>query len=1282
MPVCSIAMPASMVMSACAQSNIVARANPRLADAEAASGLSLGKLWGGVRLLLWLALLCLSTFSMAQQSANYIYDELGRLKTVVAPNGDRAEYDYDAAGNLTAVRRIGTNTLAVSEFTPNLGASGTAVTIRGAGFSTTLANNSVKFNGVSATVTAATATQLTVTAPATGTTGPISVTVGASTVTTAESFTYVTGSTTGAPTITSFTPDNGAADTQVTVTGTNFDIAPGATKVELNGVAMPLVSVTLTQLVARVPAVVGSGKIRVVTPKGIASSANYFYVPPFGQVWADIVTKQAMTVGGTTLPVSLATAGKSALVLFDGTQNDYVTIQLSSYVHSAPSGSVSYTVFRPDNTVLSIAASVTSSSLSIHLPQLPTTGTYAIVFYPGPATASFSAKAVRDIEVVVGAAAIASSVDVAGQSVRHTIRVNSGANFGIGITNLVQTPSTALGASLNMYGPFGWSIGGISCYTDSTRGPGCSANLIELRPGVHSIVLKPDNSATATLSVQVNSDATGTLSPGTAASISLKSGQNARYTFSGVAGQSRAIEFSQLLTNPSGRPVDVYVFTPTDLITTTGGAYSGYWKTLRVTANGGTLNLPVLPVTGTYTVIVDTTSQETATFKLTLESGTALTVGAASATAGTVVSAGESARFTFNATAGQNLGIGIDALAITPNTVTYADVTVYQPDGTVIANVVCYTSSPGCSTNLNNLAAGTYAVVVQPPSGATATFTIQVNADVSGTLTAGVAATISLKCGQNARYTFNGTANQNVALEFAQITTNPSSRSLIAYVYRPTDTVSLNNGTFSGQWSSYTLASPGTTIKLPPLPAAGIYTVIVDTRLQETASLRMTLEPGIPVTIDGASASATIGNTGETAFFTFNGTAGQNLGLALTGLTLSPASSLYATTNIYLPDGTEVYPGGQCYPDGNGCARNLANLPVTGTYSIIVTFHQGGTGSVSVTLSSDLTGVLTAGTAVTANFTRPGQNARYTFSGTAGQQLGLTLSNGTSTPAGQSLSVILTDPNGSMLANVGMLAGSATPGVTDVPPLPVTGLYTVFVEPAGIATGSVQVLLSQDVSGTVVIDGAATAVSITQPGQTARLTFSGVAGQNLGLGMTGLALSPVTSTRASFSVYYPGSPFPTNSLCYTNGDRCSVNLPNLSPTGTYEIVVTPDQGSTGTFSLTLSNDLTGALALGTPATISLTRAGQNARYTFSGTSGQLLRLSVSALTTTPASQVAQYTIYAPGGAAMAAPTASTVPFAYDIAALPATGTYTILVEPYESAQGAATLSTTITVAPR
>lgn len=64
----------------------------------------------------------------------------------------------------------------VTAISPVSGAAATVVTITGTNFKTTVADNTVKFNGVAATVQTATATTLTVLAPATGTTGAVTIT--------------------------------------------------------------------------------------------------------------------------------------------------------------------------------------------------------------------------------------------------------------------------------------------------------------------------------------------------------------------------------------------------------------------------------------------------------------------------------------------------------------------------------------------------------------------------------------------------------------------------------------------------------------------------------------------------------------------------------------------------------------------------------------------------------------------------------------------------------------------------------------------------------------------------------------------------------------------------------------------------------------------------------------------------------------------------------------------------------------------------------------------------
>lgn len=75
----------------------------------------------------------------------------------------------------------GTSVVTVASLSVTVGDVGTSVLIKGTGFESTIASNSVQFNGVTATVTAATPGTLTTTVPLGATTGKVTVKVGAST---------------------------------------------------------------------------------------------------------------------------------------------------------------------------------------------------------------------------------------------------------------------------------------------------------------------------------------------------------------------------------------------------------------------------------------------------------------------------------------------------------------------------------------------------------------------------------------------------------------------------------------------------------------------------------------------------------------------------------------------------------------------------------------------------------------------------------------------------------------------------------------------------------------------------------------------------------------------------------------------------------------------------------------------------------------------------------------------------------------------------------------------
>jgi hypothetical protein len=112
----------------------------------------------------------------AQQGGvtRYVYDQNGRLRAVISPNGEAAVYEYDPAGNFTAIRRLGANACEALEFSPRQGPFGTKVTIYGIGFKGEV--SAVSFNGVEARIVSQTPASVIAEVPSGSTTGPISVT--------------------------------------------------------------------------------------------------------------------------------------------------------------------------------------------------------------------------------------------------------------------------------------------------------------------------------------------------------------------------------------------------------------------------------------------------------------------------------------------------------------------------------------------------------------------------------------------------------------------------------------------------------------------------------------------------------------------------------------------------------------------------------------------------------------------------------------------------------------------------------------------------------------------------------------------------------------------------------------------------------------------------------------------------------------------------------------------------------------------------------------------------
>jgi hypothetical protein len=192
------------------------------------------------------------------------------------------------------------------------------------------------------------------------------------------------------------------------------------------------------------------------------------------------------------------------------------------------------------------------------------------------------------------------------------------------------------------------------------------------------------------------------------------------------------------------------------------------------------------------------------------------------------------------------------------------------------------------------------------------------------------------------------------------------------------------------------------------------------------------------------------------------------------------------------------------------------------------------------------------------------------------------------------------------------------------------------------------------------------------------MTFVGAAGQNLGLGLSGLTHTPANVNATWFGVYRPDGVQMVGGNCYTSnpGGGCHLNLANLPQTGTYHVYLLPPSTSTLSGTLTLSSDLTGTLVNATPLNVSLPRQGQNARLAFTGVAAQTSTVVIGSLVTAPASQSVVVTVLKPDATQLLTQTVSGSGGTINLGALPVGGTYTVVIDPSYGATATMTVTKT------
>ena len=159
-------------------------------------------------------------------------------------------------------------------YNPTSGLIGQNTIISGANFSINPEDNTVKFNGVQAVVTASTPTTLNAIVPVGATTGQVSITTIAGTVTSAGNFVVLAG----APQITGLSVTSGMAGQSITINGNNFSTNINDNVVKFNGTQATVTGATGNTLTVVIPAGATTGPVSVTTPAATTATGYNFAI--------------------------------------------------------------------------------------------------------------------------------------------------------------------------------------------------------------------------------------------------------------------------------------------------------------------------------------------------------------------------------------------------------------------------------------------------------------------------------------------------------------------------------------------------------------------------------------------------------------------------------------------------------------------------------------------------------------------------------------------------------------------------------------------------------------------------------------------------------------------------------------------------------------------------------------------------------------------------------------------------------------------------------------------
>jgi hypothetical protein len=419
---------------------------------------------------------------------------------------------------------------------------------------------------------------------------------------------------------------------------------------------------------------------------------------------------------------------------------------------------------------------------------------------------------------------------------------------------------------------------------------------------------------------------------------------------------------------------------------------------------------------------------------------------------------GRLVRLAFQGKAGQRVGLGITDIRMSPASVSAILVSVRGPEDELVSTgpVHCFAASEArpvgaCDDEFTTAKGGKYVVEVDLPFSAKAAFHATLSRAITGKLTTDGPQTARLaRAGQDARFEIDFDGVHGMSIEARDVTSGRSAGAFMLRLFQP-----------DGKLLRQAEGAPGGGASLALAGGAGTYSVEVDPSNAGAGTFELAARTAAVLAFGGPPLAFTSPGPGISVQFPFSANAGEDVGFAIDGLAHDPDVDSNSRIILLKPDGERLQAVG-CFArvvDGlqvQPC-KLYASLPASGRYTVEIAPPPRAKASGRLLASRPVVGSLAAGTPVALGPMKPAQIAIYTFTGSAGQSVGVALADLATDPKGTTVKVTLQAKEG-----FGPWSSSAgQSGTVKIAPtvLPRNGAYTVTVDPGLGAVKSGQLSL-------------------------------------------------------------------------------------------------------------------------------------------------------------------------------------------------------------------------------